>query len=84
MEAPPATSHLYGQLPGRIISNVPVKACKRELTVDVTANAGVAADSLPILAPKTVSCLGIDKAIGVHDGCDVEIELVDEGLDGCV
>ena len=54
------------------------------LTVDVTADTAIAADSLPVLAPETVGCLGVDETIWVGDGCDVEVELVDEGLDVCV
>lgn len=63
-------------------------SCGRPLVgpvaVDVTADARVAADRLAVLAPKAVRSLGVDEAVRVHDGRDVEVELVDYGLDGGV
>jgi hypothetical protein len=54
---------------------------KGGLTVDVTADTGVAADGLPVLTPETICRLRVDKAIWVRDRCNVEVELVHEGLD---
>lgn len=54
------------------------------VAVDVAADAGVAADGLTVLAPQTVRRLGVDEAVGVDDRGDVEVELVDERLDGGV
>jgi len=51
------------------------------LTVDVTADTGVSAHSLSVLAPKTIGSLGVDKAVWVDDGCDVKVEFIDERLD---
>jgi hypothetical protein len=53
----------------------------RPVAVDVSANAAVSADGLTVLAPKTIRCLGVDESVWVHNGHDVEIELVDDGLD---
>lgn len=54
----------------------------RPVTVDVTTDAGVTADGLTVLAPQSVRGLGVDEAVRVHDGRDVEVELVHNGLDG--
>lgn len=54
----------------------------RPITVDVTTDTRVTADSLAILAPQAVRGLGVDEAVRVHDGRDVEVELVHHGLDG--
>lgn len=54
----------------------------RPITVDITTDAGVTADGLTILAPQAVRGLGVDEAVRVHDGRDIEVELVHHGLDG--
>lgn len=54
----------------------------RPVTVDVTTDTRVAANSLTILAPQAIRGLGVDETIRVHDGRDIEVELVHHGLDG--
>lgn len=54
----------------------------RPVPVDITTDARVTADSLAILAPQAVRGLGVDEAVRIHDGRDVEVELVHHGLDG--
>lgn len=54
------------------------------VAVDVAADARGARVGLAVLAPETVAGLGVDEAVRVDDGEDVELVLVDEGLDGGV
>ena len=54
------------------------------VTIDISSNARVSANGLSVLAPETISGLGVDEAIWVDDGRDVEVELVDERLYGSV
>ena len=70
---------------------VACKGCQRlqsrfvaRLTVDITTNTCVTTDGLSVLAPKTIGRLGIDKTVRVHNGCDVEVELIDKRLDARV
>ena len=56
----------------------------RPVPVDVCADAGVAGDDGAVLAPEAVGGLRVDEAVWVDDGGDVEVELVDERLDGGV
>lgn len=51
------------------------------VAIDVGANAAVSAEGLAILAPKTVSGLRVDETVGVHDWHDVEVKVVNNGLD---
>lgn len=55
---------------------------ERPVSVDIATDARVAADSLAVLAPKAVRRLGVDEAIWIYHGCDVEVELVNHGGDG--
>lgn len=57
---------------------------KGPVAVNVSSDTATAANGLAVLAPEAVICLGVDKAIGVDDGHDVEVELVDDGLDARV
>jgi len=54
------------------------------VAVYVSAYTGVAADGLTVLAPETVGGLAVEEAVRVDDGCDVEVELVDERLDSSI
>jgi hypothetical protein len=81
VEAPPVTSHLYGQLPWRAVSSLFLVECEDWLTVVITADTAVSAKGLSVLAPEAVGGLGVDEAIWVGDGCNVEVKLVDEGSD---
>lgn len=54
------------------------------VTVDIPANARVAADCLTVLAPQAVRGLGVDESVWVDDRGDVEVELVHHGGDGGV
>ncbi|KAI6758554.1 hypothetical protein HG530_010794 [Fusarium avenaceum] len=56
------------------------------VAVDVSANARVSGNSLTVLAPETVGGLGgrVRLTIGVDNGSDVEVELVDDSLDSSV
>jgi hypothetical protein len=53
----------------------------RPVAVDVSADAAVSADGLAVLAPETISCLGVDESVWVDNGHDIEVELVDDSLD---
>ena len=83
MEAPPATSHLYGQLPMKDVRGFSQDSVAR-LTVDIATNTCVTTDGLSVLAPKTIGRLGIDKTVRVHNGRDVEVELINKRLDARV
>lgn len=54
------------------------------VAVDVAAYAGGAGVGLAVLAPQAGGGLGEDEAVRVDDREDVELVLVDEGLDGGV
>lgn len=56
----------------------------RPVAVDVPADARVSRKCLPVLAPEAVGGLRVDEAVWVYDGSDVEVEFVDERLDGRV
>lgn len=51
------------------------------VAVDVVAEAAAAGGGLAVLAPQAVGGLGVDEAVRVDDGEDVEVVLVDEALD---
>lgn len=53
----------------------------RPVAVHIRADTAASADGLTVLAPQTVVCLRVDEAVGVDDGHDVEVELVDGSLD---
>ena len=54
------------------------------VAVDIASNTCVTRDSLPIFAPETVSGLGVDEAIWVDNGRNVEVELIDDRRHGRV
>lgn len=92
-KCPSACGNILGS--GRKLTLVGLRAgvcrctsCSRPLvwpvTVDIPANARVAADGLTVLAPQAVRGLGVDESIRVHNGSDVEVELVHHGGDGGV
>jgi len=56
----------------------------RPVTIDISADTAVATDGLTVLAPQAIGGLGVYETIWVHDRSDVEIELVDDGLDACI
>lgn len=56
----------------------------RPVTVDVSTNAAASADGLAVLAPESVGCLTVDETVRVDYRHDVEVELVNNGLNVCI